>query len=103
MVETQRMGAFNTPTSTASINSQAFYNVNGTTYNLVLNEELVLRKVALYYFLDSNNRMLPAGKKNLLKLFPKEQRRLETYLKENNVDFTNKKDLEKIVQFIGLL
>ncbi len=103
VVETQRMGAFNTPTSTASINSQAFYNVNGTTYNLVLNEELVLRKVTLYYFLDSNNRMVPAGKKNLLKLFPKEQRRIETYLKDNAVDFTNRNDLEKIVQFIGLL
>ncbi len=103
VAETQRMGAFNTPTSTASINSQAFYNVNGTTYNLVLNEELTLRKVELHFFMDRNSRVVPAGKKNLLKLFPKEQRRIETFLKDNQIDFTNKNDLEKIVQFLGLL
>ena len=103
VVETQKIGAYNTPTSTSSINSHASYNMNGSTYNLVVNEEVKLKKAAFYYFVDHYNRFVPAGKKNLLMLFPKEQRRIETYLRENKIDFNDKNDLEKIVQFLGLL
>jgi hypothetical protein len=36
-------------------------------------------------------------------LFPKEQRQIENYLKENKIDFSNKNDLEKLVGFLGQL
>lgn len=100
VVDTKRNSGYNSTSSTSSTNSYTAYNMNGRTYDLVVNEEIVLRKVELNYLGDSNNNFLAAGKKNLFMLFPKEQRRIEKYLKENKVDFTSRKDLERMILFL---
>lgn len=100
--EIKQIGAYNSTSSLSSITSFTSYNNFGRTYDLVLNEDVALTKVGFYYFGDIDNHFVPASKKNLQILFPKEQRRIETYLKENKVDFNDKKDLEKIVLFLGI-
>ncbi len=103
MGDTRKIGAYNTANSTSSITSYSSYSAGSRIYNLFVNEEVVLRKVEHYYFGDRYNHFVLAGKKNLLMLFPKEQRRIEVYLKENKIDFSNKDDLEKAVQFLDHL
>jgi hypothetical protein len=51
----------------------------------------------------SNNHFVAASKKNLLQLFPKEEQRLEQYLKETKTDFSKRDDLEKVIQFLAQL
>lgn len=93
-------GAFNTTGTSSAITSYTSYNTRGSRYGLVVNENMELRKVRNYYFGDTNNRFVPAGKKNLLALFPKAQRQIERFVAENKIDFTKREDLEQVIQFL---
>lgn len=72
----------------------------GKAYDLILNEDIVLRKKAQYYFGNNYNSFVPATKKNLLSFFPKQENILVKYLKEDHVNFNEKHDLEKLAQFL---
>ena len=73
----------------------------GRTLDLILNEDLILRKRPYYYFGDMFNHFVPAGKKNLLSFFPVKEDILVNYLKENKINFNKKDDLEKVAQFLA--
>ena len=98
--DTRQVGAYNTTNNPGSILSYTSINEGGRLYDLTVNEDVILTKVELYYFGDSYNHFVIAGKTNLLMLFPKEQRRIGMYFKENKINFNNKDDVEKIVQFL---
>ena len=102
LADIRKIGSHNRPATTFAITS---YNTVtdrfGKTHDLVLNEDVVIRKKATYYFGDKYNNFSPALKKNLLMLFPKEEDRLSKYLKANNVKFDKKDDLVKVTQFLG--
>ena len=106
VADVRKMGTFNTPTNTVAITSVGYFS-NGQdaakSKELILNAETVLRKETQYYFGDKYNHFFRASKKKLLDLFPKEQLRIENYLKENKVDFDKKDDLEKLNKFLRQL
>lgn len=102
VADIRKTGTHNTASSASVTTVKTFRHGNDVARNnLTLNEDLVLRKEIHYYIGDEYNHFVLAGKKRLLQLFPKEQRRIENYLKENKVDFNKKDDLEKLSQFIG--
>jgi hypothetical protein len=68
--------------------------------DLILNENIILKKETQFFFGNENNHFVRATKKKLLTLFPKDEWSIEAYLKENNVDFDKKNDLEKLTQFL---
>jgi len=68
-----------------------------------MNEDIVMRKETEYYFGDKYNHFVRASKKKLLDFFPKDEQRIENYLKENKVNFDKKADLEKLCQFLRKL
>lgn len=72
----------------------------GRALDLILNEDLLLRKRSYYYFGDMFNHFVPAGKKNLLSSFPINENVLANYLKENKINFNKRADLEKVAQFL---
>jgi len=104
MADIRKIGTHNKSTTTFAVESFSTY-TNGSdaakSKELILNEDIVLRKETQYYFGDEYNHFVRAGKKRLLLLFPKEQQGIENYLKENNVNFDKKEDLEKLAQFLG--
>lgn len=100
LADKRKTGAYNISSSVSSISSRSNYFDGRRSHNLNVKEDVVLVKVEQYYFGDKYNRFVLADKKNLRKLFPKEQERIDTYLKENKIDFDNKEDLKKIVQFL---
>lgn len=101
VADIQKIGSHNRPANTFAVASyDALSDGVGKTHDLILNEDLLLRKKANYYFGDMYNRFTPAGKKNLLLLFPKKRNILTNYLKENKVNFDKKEDLEKLAQFL---
>lgn len=97
----EKRGVYNSSSLSSSTVSLASYFVLGQGHNLVSNEDVELKKVTHYYFGDKYNRFALAGKKNLLKLFPKEEARIEKYLKENKADFSNKDHLKAMVEFLA--
>ena len=104
VADIRKIGTHNKSTTTFAVESFSTY-TNGSdaakSKDLILNEDIVLRKETQYYFGDEYNHFVRAGKKKLLQLFPKEQLSIENYLKENNVNFDKKEDLEKLVQFLS--
>jgi len=107
VADTRKIGTHNKSTSTVAITPLSNYTDDGIarakSYDLLINEDMVIRKETQYYFGDQNNHFVRAGKKKLLLLFPKEQLDLENYLKENKVNFDKKDDLKKLAQFLGQL
>lgn len=104
VADIRKIGTHNRSSSTVAITSFSDYTdetARAKSYDLLINEDLVLRKETHYYFGDEYNHFTRAGKKKLLLLFPKEQQSLENYLKENKVNFDKKDDLEKLAQFLG--
>jgi hypothetical protein len=105
MADIRKAGALNTTTSSVGITSVRSFRNDGevTRNNLALNEDVVLRKETLYYFGDDYNNFVRASKKGLMQLFPKDERSISFYIKENKVDFNKKDDIEKLFQFLSEL
>lgn len=100
ITDTRQVGAYNTTNNSVAMISLTDVNERGRLYDLTVHEDVILTKVETYYFGDNYNHFVSANKANLLMLFPKEERRIGKYLKENKVNFNNKEDIEKLVQFL---
>ena len=104
VADIRKIGTHNRPTTTVAITSLSSY-TDGTdaakSHDLILNEDIVLRKETQYYFGNAYNHFVLAGKKRLQLLFPKEELSIENYLKKNKVNYDKKDDLEKLAQFIS--
>ncbi len=103
VADVRKIGTHNTPKNTVAITSITSY-TDGTdaakSRDLLLNEDILLRKETQYYVGNGYNRFVRAGKKKVQQLFPKEELNIENYLKTNKVNFDKKDDLEKLVQFL---
>jgi hypothetical protein len=103
VADVRKIGTHNTPKNTVAITSLSSF-TNGQdaakSKDLILNEDILLRKETQYYLGDKYNHFVRASKKRLLNLFPKEQRSIENYLQENKVNFDKKEDLEKLALFL---
>lgn len=56
-----------------------------------------------YYFIKFNDKMtteFPENKKGLLKLFPEKKEIIETFFKENKINFSDENDLKKLIDMI---
>lgn len=106
VADTRKIGTHNRSTTTVAVTSLSSYTdetARAKSYDLIINEDMVIRRETHYYFGDEYNRFARAGKKRLLLLFPKEELSLENYLKENKVNFDKRDDLEKLAQFLTQL
>ena len=104
VADVRKIGTHNKATSTVAITSLDSYTDRASrakSYDLLINEDMLIRKETQYFFGDKYNHFVRSGKKKLLLLFPKEQPGIENYLKENKVDFDKKDDLERIAQFLA--
>lgn len=106
LADIRKVGTHGRPTTSVAITSLSYFS-NGQdaakSKELIMNEELVLRKETQYYFGDKYNHFVHASKKRVLNLFPKDERSIETYINENKVNFDKKNDLEKLCQFLRQL
>jgi len=103
LADIRKIGTHNRPTTTVAVTSFSSYTDGrdaAKSKDLIMNEDVVLRKETQYYFGDKYNLFVPASKKGLLQLFPKEQQEIDHYLKENKVNFNKKDDVEKLYQFL---
>ena len=98
----KKSGAFNMPSSSGAITTISSFVGRGGNYNLALMEDMDLKKLEYFILGDQYNHFSAAGKKNLLLLFPMKQQAIKSYLQESKVDFNNKEDLVKLVQFLAL-
>lgn len=70
------------------------------SYNLKVNEELVLIKNVDYYLAGNNDQFIYADKKNVLKLFSKQKNTITTFLEKNLVNFSREEYLVRLFIFL---
>ena len=95
-----KIGAHNMASPGSAIDSYSSLTIDHRNYNLVTREDITLAKRTEYYFGDKYNHFVLANKKNILRLYSKQERTVTAYLKENNVDFNNREDLEKLINYL---
>lgn len=72
--DTRKIGTHNRSTTTVAVTSLSSYTdetARAKSYDLLINEDMVIRRETHYYFGDEYNRFARAGKKKLLLLFGK--------------------------------
>jgi len=74
--------------------------IQGSTYKLNSDKEVVMVKAKQYFIGNKYNEFVAADKKNLLKLFPKQKKNISEYLDKNPVDFNKKEDLNRLATFL---
>ena len=95
----EKIGGYEQPSSTTAIESySSFTSADGSILtSLSVRENITLKKVKLYFLGDQYNTFLPANKKNLLRLYPKNKAQLQSYLNKTEVDFNDEADLRKLM------
>jgi hypothetical protein len=100
--QTENIGAYGMPNSTASIVSMRTFSSGTSVYNLVLNQDVVVTEVISWFFADNNKNLVKASKTNFLKLLsPEKQAKTEAYLKQNKTSFDKEADLQKLMAAIA--
>ena len=95
-----KIGAYNMSSPGSAIDSYSSLTIDHKNYNLTPREDITLAKKTEYYFGDKYNHFVLANKKNILRLYPKQERAVTEYLKVNNVDFNKPEDIENLFQYL---
>lgn len=103
IADNKKQGGYNTTSSLAASSSRAYFTGGNRMTKLSVSEDVVLEPAEYYYFGDPYNRFVLAGKKNLLRLFPKNERQINNFLSDNKIDFRKLADLEKTLLFLEQL
>ncbi len=69
------------------------------TQHLRADKDISFKKVVTYYLGDRFNLFLRADKSTFTHFFSKKKALVEQYIREHNVNFKNKLDLQKLLQF----
>lgn len=99
LLKREKIGGYNQPSSTTVIESYGnFTNDQGIMEtNLLVKENLTFIKKTDYFLSDKYNRIVPANKRNLLKMFSKNRIEIDTYLKSTELDFEKEEDLKRLL------
>ena len=98
--ETRQRGAYNSTNTGVSMLAFKSVEQGGRLYDLTVNEDVILKKTEKLYFGDDFNHFVLANKTNLISLFPKDEQRIATFLKENKINFNKRADVEKTTRFV---
>jgi hypothetical protein len=100
----EKIGGYQQSSAVSSIkNYSILANGNSSVKRLEAKGDIVLSKEKLYFFIDQNNRFYKANKSNLLKIFVKNKKTIESYIRDESIDFDNEESLKKILLFCSQL
>lgn len=100
VVDKQKIGAYDQPSSTGSIDSYNSVQGGSRVYKLDIREDIILAKETSLFLGDKFNHFVIANKKNSIKLSANKQNEIEKYIRENNIDFNKKEDMIKLIGFL---
>jgi hypothetical protein len=99
----QKIGAMGIPNSTTAIESVEKIDTYQRSYNINLNETVILARTTSYLIKTNNSEIVPANKKNVLNLFPNNEPQVKEFLKSKNISFNKESDLLELVKFLDEL
>ena len=102
MSNREKLGALDSPT-TGSIDTYTKYTGSQHMKDLVAKERLTYKERINYYFGDRFNHFSRANKKELVKMYRNNEKKLEKWLDENKIDLANEDDLKKLCIYLETL
>ncbi|HUQ67428.1 MAG TPA: hypothetical protein VM101_14790 [Flavitalea sp.] len=99
----QKIGAMGIPNTASAIESVEKIDTYQRSYNIDINETLILSTTTSYYIQTGTSQITAATKKNVLTLFSKNGVEVKEYIKSNNISFNKHGDLMKLVSFLDQL
>jgi hypothetical protein len=97
--DTQKTGAYGLPSATSSVTNINTINAGGYFKDIETTEWAKYVQRVTFYVTDGKNKTRVANKAGFLKTFPKKKGQIESYLKEQPVDFENLPDLKRLLDF----
>ncbi len=99
LVNRQKLGSVG-ETSSAAIDTYEVRSSSNHFKDMIAQEVITLAIDNRFYVGDKFNDFKIINKKNLLEAYDRKKLELQTYLKENKVDFSNEEDLRKLMAFL---
>ena len=99
----EKHGAYGMSQTTSAIDSYASLQSGGTSFDLIVAEDLKFRETTDYYFSLNGKEFFPYYKRNVKKLFPKHKKDIKSFIKASDIDFNQKEDLLMLADYLGSL
>ena len=99
----QKIGAMNTRNSTNTIETIEKIDTYQRSYNINLDEVVILSRTVSYFIKTDNSELVPANKKNVLSLFSKNDIQVKEFMKSKNISFNKESDMLELVNFLDEL
>jgi hypothetical protein len=96
-----KIGALGIPSRTGTgivSYSELVDKANGTK-ELVMDEDVDVTRKTVYYIINLAGQMTIANKSNFLKMFDRDKKSIEAFIKTNKIDFNKDADLLKLINF----
>jgi len=99
----QKIGAMGIPNSGSAIESVEKIDTYQRSYNIDVNETVILSKSSTFFIQTATSDIIPATKKNVLSLFPANESAVKEYIKSKSISFNKASDLMEMVKFLDEL
>ena len=97
LADTKKIGAFGQP-ATAGVESYSSWK----SFKLKMKMDMTLVKQSIFYF-SNGNKWMPANRKNVLKLYPRYEAQLSTYIDTNATDFSIEDQVVALFKYLSSL
>jgi hypothetical protein len=101
IIDILKKGAMGTINRASASESYSYLVADKSTYSMKIDEDIVLKKTAEFYFSVNGKDYFLFNRKNINKIAPGKDDVIKEYLKTNNIDFSSKTDIFKLVDFIS--
>lgn len=99
--DVQKVGAFGMPSSGSSIESVEQFQTARRSYDIDVNETIILTKATYFMVETEKHEYLPLNKKTILKAAPDKENEIKEYLKTKNVNFNKQDDVVELVNYVS--
>jgi len=99
----QKIGAMGIPNSGSAIESVEKIDTYQRSYNIDVNETVILSKSSTFFIQTATSDIIPATKKNVLSLFPANESTVKEYIRSKSISFNKASDLMEMVKFLDEL
>jgi hypothetical protein len=103
IADKQKVGGLGIPNSTGTIESIDRIDTRIDYNQIDINEKLLLNKTTRFFIETEKKELIPASKKNILSLFPKQEDAIKAYIKSHQIDFTREDHLADLTGYLAQL
>lgn len=101
VVNRQVVGAYGTPTNLGGNTTSVRFTSDYVASKLTAQDIITLSRDGSFYAGTKASNLKPATKKNMGNVFGKKQNAYDLYLQQNNVNFSKREDIIKLVEFMN--